>query len=103
MSRERDTQPVALYPVSIRGSASHGGHETEGMSLRIDGDGMTVEGVADVELGRFVWCDIDLPNGPVKALGEVLRRDPLELAMEVRFKHLFPDARRRLLTSLARV
>jgi hypothetical protein len=101
MTRERDTQPVQLFPVSVRGSASHGSNETEGTSMRIDDEGMTVDGVDDVELGRFVWCDIKLPDGPVRALGEIMRRDPLELAMEVRFKHLFPDARRRLLTSLA--
>ncbi|GEM_PF-3156716 len=89
------------YPVLLRGSSSHGGHEAEATGAVHD-DGVDVEGVGDVELGRFVWVDIGIPGGDVRALGEVVRRDPLQLALEIRFKHLFPDARRRLYTALAR-
>lgn len=100
MAGERDTQPLPRIPVALRGSSSAGSNEAEGQA-EISGDGMTVRGVEDVELGRFVWCDIGFPQGDVRALGEVTRRDPLSLALEVRFKHLFPDMRRRLLTALA--
>ena len=101
MPNSRDTQPIPKISVAIRGSASHGNHCVEGTGDKINGDGMTVTGVQDVDLGPFVWCDIGLPGGDIKALGEVTRRDPLALAIEVRFKHLFPDAKRRLLTVFA--
>ena len=101
MPTERDTQPISLVPVSLRGSSTHGSMEADGESAEISDEGMTITGVGDVDLGRFVWCDIAFPQGSVRALGEVTRRDPLQLALQVRFKHLFPDARRRLLTLLA--
>jgi len=47
--------------------------------------------------GRFVWVDLELPDGTtVRALGEVLAFDGETGAFDIRFKHLFPDARDRL-------
>lgn len=89
------------FPVLVRGSASHGSHDTDGTVATLTDSGARIEGIKDVALGRYVWLDIGLPDGEVRALGEVQRRDGLELALEVRFKHLFPDHRRRLLATLA--
>jgi hypothetical protein len=43
-----------------------------------------------------------LPDGePVRALGEVIvRRDATSIALDIKFKHLFPDHKRRLLVAL---
>ncbi len=96
------TDPVPRYPVLVRGSSSHGGHDADGVVAQLTDDGARIEGVGDVQLGRYVWLDMDLPGGDVRALGEIERRDGLELALEVRFKHLFPDHRRRLRAALHR-
>ncbi len=92
---------LADWRVRIRGSASHGSQEVECAVQELDGEGLVVDSAA--ELGRYAWVEVDLPDGTgVRALGEVVeRRDPLRLAMEVRFKHLFPDHRARLLNALA--
>ncbi len=68
----------------------------------VDAQGLSLRDSAQVHLGRFVWMDLELPEGePVRALGEVLpRRNPTSLALEIRFKHLFPDQKRRLLRAL---
>jgi len=69
---------------------------------RVDSQGLMLRDSAQVHLGRFVWMALELPEGdPVVALGEVLpQRDPTSLALEIRFKHLFPDHKRRLLRAL---
>jgi hypothetical protein len=55
-------------------------------------------------LGRYVWLDLDVDEGePVRALGEVMGPSPAsELAWAIRFKHLFPDQRKRLIAAMAR-
>ncbi|MCO4760698.1 MAG: hypothetical protein KC502_04295 [Myxococcales bacterium] len=92
---------LADWRVRLRGSTSHGAQEVECAVRQITESGMIVE--TPSELGRFAWMDVNLPDGSgVRALGEVVpRRDAVELAMEVRFKHLFPDHKARLLSALA--
>lgn len=90
---------VALH----RGTATqHPDVETRAGS--IDSDGVHLQDVGQVDLGRYVWMDLDLAEGedPVRALGEVQPRDPLTLALDIKFKHLFPDHRRRLMRALGR-
>ena len=90
---------LASWRVRLRGSASHS--EVECNVRQVNAAGLVVD--APTDLGRFTWMDVDLPDGTgVSALGEVIpRRDSVELAVEVRFKHLFPDHRARLLSALA--
>ncbi len=48
---------------------------------------------------RYVWLDFVLPDGnerTIRALGEVATRDAERDVYRVRFKHLFPDHRRRV-------
>jgi len=77
-----------------------GGDDQEATAARVDADGLLVLDAGDVDIGRFVWLDVDLPDGEVRALGEVLSRDPVSLALDIKFKHLSPDHRRRLLRAL---
>ena len=91
----------ADWRVRLRGC---GGDASEGVAChvrRVNETGLIVDTPA--QLGRFAWMEVDLPDGTgVSVLGEVVeRRDPIELAVEVRFKHLFPDHRARLLSALA--
>jgi len=76
--------------------------EVEGLTECVDADGLVLRNAGDLELGRYIWLDLDLPDGEeVRALGEVLpRRDAASLALDIKFKHLFPDQRRRLLHAL---
>lgn len=85
----------------------------------VDEDGLVLRD--DVDLGReagsrYVWLDFDLADGndePVRALGEVMPRsqpegrhapgkDAMGLALDIKFKHLFPDHKRRLLVALGK-
>ncbi|MEY3013245.1 MAG: hypothetical protein RIT45_1980 [Pseudomonadota bacterium] len=93
---------LAAWRVKVRGSASHGSQRAECALREVRDDGMVLEGADDASLGRYVWLDVDLPDGrEVKALGEVVgRRDPRQLALDVKFKHLFPDHRRTLQAAL---
>ncbi len=70
---------------------------------RLDEDGVTVPQLDAAAFGRYVWLDLQLGEGdPVRALGEVAPpRDAQAIALDIRFKHLFPDSRRRLLAALA--
>jgi len=85
---------VRLHPSTAQG-------DCEATADHVDADGVSLRDAADLDLGRFVWMDLDLPDGdPVRALGEVLPRDPTSVALDIKFKHLFPDPRRRLLRAL---
>ncbi len=69
----------------------------------VDADGLVLRDAGDMALGRYVWVDFDVDGEgePVRALGEVLpRRDSMGLALDIKFKHLFPDHKRRLLQAL---
>jgi hypothetical protein len=78
-----------------------GGDDREATATRVDADGMLIVDAGDVDIGRFVWLDVDMPDDePVRALGEVLWRDPVSLALDIKFKHLFPDQKRRLMRAL---
>lgn len=77
--------------------------DLEALAERVDADGLVLRDPGDLELGRYVWLDVDVADDgePVRALGEVLpRRDPTSVALDIKFKHLFPDQRRRLLRAL---
>lgn len=95
---------LSSWRVKLTGSASHGGHEIESEATRVDGDGVELQGVGPDELGPWVWVDVASPDGEsVRALGQVLpRRDPAALAIDIKFKHLFPDNRVRLHRALNR-
>ena len=97
-SRGADVVELAAWRVKVRGSASHGSQLQQCAAREVRDDGLMLEGAEEAGLGRYVWMDVDLPDGgEVRALGEVVgRRDPVSLAIEVKFKHLFPDQRRRL-------
>lgn len=77
--------------------------DQELLAERVDEDGLVLRDAGELSLGRYVWFDLELPDDePVRVLGEVLpRRDPTSLALDIKFKHLFPDHKRRLLTALA--
>lgn len=83
--RDTDPQPADWRPIA-----------------RLDAEGVTVPSLVSTALGRYVWLDLQLGDGePVRALGEVAApRDPALVAIDIRFKHLFPDDRRRLLAVL---
>ncbi|MCB9739637.1 MAG: hypothetical protein H6747_10240 [Deltaproteobacteria bacterium] len=93
---------LAAWRVKVRGSSSHGSQRPECALREVRPDGVVLEGADEGSLGRYVWLDVDLPGGgEVKALGEVVgRRDPRQLALDVKFKHLFPDHRRALQAAL---
>ncbi|MSQ82631.1 MAG: hypothetical protein EXR77_06890 [Myxococcales bacterium] len=64
----------------------------------LDLQGVSVRAFDSERFGRYVWVDLELGDGePVRALGEIADRGhPASVALEIRFKHLFPDYRRRL-------
>lgn len=78
----------------------------------IDGEGVHLgpqKGLERVAQRRYVWMDLKLHGEkPLRALGQVVnvqtvqRRDPVTLALDIKFKHLFPDERRRLMRALGR-
>jgi hypothetical protein len=76
------------------------------LTADVDEEGLSLRDPGDVELGRYIWLDFDLADGdeePVRALGEVLpRRDAMGVALDIKFKHLFPDHKRRLLVALGK-
>lgn len=73
----------------------------------IDPNGMRLRDVPTAWLGavqqRYMWLDLELDDGePLRALGEVLPSTAaMGQALDIRFKHLFPDHRRRLMQALA--
>ena len=92
---------MAEARVRLHRAAAQGEPECEAMADHIDADGLHLRDAGDLDLGRYVWLDLELPGDePVRALGEVLPRDPTSIALDIKFKHLFPDQRRRLLRAL---
>lgn len=70
----------------------------------LDLQGLSLAEAPSAVLGRYVWLDLDVDEGePVRALGEVVGPSPAsELAWAIRFKHLFPDQKKRLAAALQR-
>lgn len=101
---------IALDPlpcsrkVGVHRSRAGGQPDLFATAERLDADGLSLREVHEA-LGRYVWLDLDLGDSePVRALGEVLpARDPAQVALDIRFKHLFPDQRRKLMAALDRV
>ena len=110
MSNQRDLTTTragdghqAALRLHVDGKGRHQTSEVDGEIERVDLEGLAVKAVDASALGRYVWLDLDLGDGePVRALGEVMqRRDPAAVAVDIRFKHLFPDYRVRLERALA--
>lgn len=93
----------ASRKVGVHRSRAGGHPDLVATAERLDADGVSLREVHEA-LGRYVWLDLDLGGGePVRALGEVLpSRDPAQVALDIRFKHLFPDQRRKLMAALDR-
>lgn len=72
------------------------------LTADVDAHGLRLRYPTAMPPGRFLWLDIEVRDGdePVHALGEVVGREALALALDIKFKHLFPDQRRRLLEAL---
>ena len=89
------------WRVKVRGSNKNTAEDLECHLESINSERAVLKSDADV--GRFAWLHVNLPDGSdVRVLGEVQKRkDPLQLALEVRFKHLFPDHKIRLMQALA--
>ena len=66
-----------------------------GSQLSMDGMRLDVPGTM-VEDSPFMWLEFSPTEGEeqIRALGEVVERSPF--GVRVRFKHLFPDQKRRL-------
>ncbi len=70
--------------------------------IKTSGSTLTQEGlVLDtpsevLATNRFMWLEFGLPNSEerIKALAEIIERSPFQV--KVRFKHLFPDQRKKL-------
>ena len=91
------------HRVALHRGANAQTPDVEANAESIDADGVHLSGVGQVNLGRYVWMDLDVDEGePVRALGEVQPRDPLTLALDIKFKHLFPDHKRRLMRALGK-
>jgi hypothetical protein len=89
---------VALHRGSIAQTP-----DVETQAESIDVHGVHLGDIGELNLGRYVWMDLDVDDGePVRALGEVQPRDPLTLALDIKFKHLFPDQKRRLMRALGK-
>lgn len=96
--------PVAARrKVGVHRTRASGDPDLVATAEHLDADGVSLREVHEA-LGRYVWLDLDLGGAePVRALGEVLpARDPTRIALDIRFKHLFPDQRRKLLAALER-
>jgi hypothetical protein len=93
---------LGAWRVRLTGSASHGSHRAEATANAVDDDGLSLTGCAGGDLGPYAWVAVEIPgHGSVQALGELQPGDPARLALEVKFKHLFPDQRRRWLRAIA--
>lgn len=107
MHAQRDEPDVGggsrHWRAQVRGSASHGSRERACSVRELRRDAVVLDEVCAEELGRYVWLDLRPPTGPgLRALGEVLPPfDPHTAALEIKFKHLFPDDRRRLERAMA--
>lgn len=89
--------------VEVRRHRAGGQPDVVATAERLDAEGVSLRVVHEA-LGRYVWLDLDLGDSePVLALGEVLPADDAaQVALNIRFKHLFPDQRRRLMAALDR-
>lgn len=94
---------AGTHKVGVHRTKAGGDPDLVGTADHLDANGLSLREV-HVALGRYVWLDLDLGGSePVRALGEVLQsRDSTQLALDIRFKHLFPDQRRRLMDALER-
>ncbi len=91
------------HRVALRRGTNAQAPDIETQADSIDQDGVHLNDVGQVDLGRYVWMDLNVDEGePVRALGEVQPRDPLTLALDIKFKHLFPDQKRRLMRALGK-
>ena len=73
------------------------GMEFHGIGTNLSLDGLDLDTPSDVlSNSRFVWLEFapEAEQDRIKALGEIMERTPL--GVRVRFKHLFPDQRRKL-------
>jgi hypothetical protein len=71
--------------------------EFQGMGTNLTMDGLEVDTPGRTLAGReFVWLEFGLADTDerVKALGQITERS--EVGIKFRFKHLFPDQRRKL-------
>lgn len=107
MAQESQSQQKVSQPsrkAGLHKGAPAGRADCELEVERVDGDGVALKAFDAQAFGRYVWMDLDVGDGqPLRALGEVMqRRDPAAVALDIRFKHLFPDYRRRLLEALER-
>ena len=72
-------------------------------ALRISEDGVVVESMPDDSFNRYRWLSFDLPgtNIRIKALGEFAGSSDTEGETHLKFKHIWPDARKELNRFLA--
>ena len=73
------------------------GMEFRGIGSNLSLDGLDLDTPSDVlSSSRFVWLEFapESKQDHIKALGEIMERTPL--GVRVKFKHLFPDHRRKL-------
>ncbi len=107
-TQETAPQPLATAPrrpsahkVGVHRTSAAGDPDLVGTADRLDANGLSLREIHEA-LGRYVWLDLDLGGAePVRALGEVMpARDSAQVALDIRFKHLFPDQRRRLMAAL---
>lgn len=99
---DRPTRAELTLCVAASSESSHATAEAE--VERVDMQGVAVKAFDAHAFGRYVWLNLDLGDGdPVRALGEVVdRTSPAAAALDIRFKHLFPDYRARLERALGR-
>lgn len=72
------------------------------MGNQLTTEGMVLDNPATLlEQYRFMWLEFTLPgsSAPIRALGEVVGRD--EGSVQVKFKHVFPDQKRKLASYFA--
>jgi len=73
------------------------GIEFHSMARDLSIEGMVLDTPPDLlENSRYIWLEFGLDDGEdrVKALAEITEKD--QLGVKVRFKHMFPDHKRKL-------
>jgi len=73
------------------------GREFRGMGNNLTMEGLELDTPAEVlEGSRFVWLEFAVIDGgkTIRALGEITERS--QFTVKVKFKHLFPDDKRKL-------
>lgn len=96
------SRPPRALKVGLHRTQAQGSPDCVGTAQHLTSQGLQLTERPSPELGRFVWLDLELDDGePVRALGEIVpSRTAVDRACDIRFKHLFPDHRRRLLDAL---